>query len=72
MQWRSADDLTAAFGDERFAEHVSVNSHYSDGEAFLFGERSTDAAPADEPPDGSSTPSGTDGPAAAQSPEARP
>ncbi|WP_181125645.1 hypothetical protein [Rathayibacter sp. AY1B7] len=72
VQWRSADDLTAAFGDERFAEHLSVNSHYSDGEAFLFGVRSTDAAPADEPPDGSSTPSGTDGPAAAQSPEARP
>ncbi|KQQ01279.1 hypothetical protein ASG06_12350 [Rathayibacter sp. Leaf185] len=49
VQWRSADDLTAAFGDERFAEHMSVNSHYSDGEAFFFGERSTDAAPIDGP-----------------------
>ena len=39
VQWRSAADLTAAFGDARFAEHLSVNSHYSAGEAFLFGER---------------------------------
>ncbi|NQX17284.1 hypothetical protein [Rathayibacter sp. VKM Ac-2857] len=72
VQWRSADDLTAAFGDERFTEHMSVNSHYSDGEAFLFGERSTDAAPADGPSDGSSIPSETDGPAVARSDEARP
>ncbi|NQX03331.1 hypothetical protein HQQ82_00780 [Rathayibacter sp. VKM Ac-2856] len=72
VQWRSADDLTAAFGDERFAEHMSVNSHCSDGEAFLFGERSTDAAPADGPSDGSSIPSETDGPAVARSTEARP
>ena len=68
VQWRSADDLTAAFGDERFAEHMSVNSHYSDGEAFLFEERSTDAEPADGP----STLSETDGPAVGQSTEARP
>ncbi|AHC27978.1 MULTISPECIES: hypothetical protein [Mycobacteriaceae] len=39
VQWRSPADLTAAFGDARFAEHLSVNSHYSEGEAFLFGER---------------------------------
>ncbi|BBY30306.1 hypothetical protein [Mycolicibacterium sediminis] len=39
VQWRSPADLTAAFGDARFAEHLSVNSHYSAGEAFLFGER---------------------------------
>ena len=39
VQWRSPDDLTAAFGDARFAEHLSVNSHYSAGEALLFGER---------------------------------
>jgi len=44
VQWRSADDLTAAFDDERFAEHMSVNSHYSEGEARLFGERSTGEA----------------------------
>ncbi|MDK8172397.1 hypothetical protein QP735_07610 [Curtobacterium citreum] len=44
VQWRSADDLTAALDDERFAEHMSVNSHYSTGEARLFGERSTDQA----------------------------
>lgn len=40
VQWRSAADLTAAFNDARFAEHMSVNSHYSEGEAILFGERS--------------------------------
>ena len=39
VQWRSAADPTAAIGDARFAEHLSVNSHYSAGEAFLFGER---------------------------------
>ena len=39
VQWRSAADLTAAFGDARFAEHMSVNSHYSAGEAVLFAER---------------------------------
>ncbi|QHC71846.1 hypothetical protein [Rathayibacter sp. VKM Ac-2801] len=55
VQWRSADDLTAAFGDERFAEHMSVNSHYSDGEALLFGERSTDAASGDGALDRTST-----------------
>lgn len=49
VQWRSADDLTAAFEDERFAEHMSVNSRYSDGEAFLFAERSAGAAPIDGP-----------------------
>jgi hypothetical protein len=45
VQWRSADDLTAAFGDARFAEHMSVNSHYSEGEALLFEERSAGTAP---------------------------
>ncbi|GGF43360.1 hypothetical protein [Williamsia phyllosphaerae] len=37
VQWRSAANLTAAFDDARFAEHMSVNSHYSEGEALLFG-----------------------------------
>ncbi|OUE09872.1 hypothetical protein CMsap09_13070 [Clavibacter michiganensis] len=49
VQWRSADHLTSAFGDARFAEHMSVNSHYSEGQAFLFSERSTAAAPVDGP-----------------------
>ena len=44
VQWGSADDLTAAFDDERFAEHMSVNSHYSEGEAHLFSQRSTGEA----------------------------
>ncbi|WP_328294042.1 hypothetical protein OG218_15100 [Kineococcus sp. NBC_00420] len=44
VQWRSAADLTAAFDDARFAEHLSVNSHYSTGEAVLFGERLADDA----------------------------
>ncbi|MBY4131126.1 hypothetical protein HQO83_22270 [Rhodococcus fascians] len=39
VKWRSAADLTTAFDDARFAEHMSVNSHYSAGEAVLFGER---------------------------------
>ncbi|MDI9933619.1 hypothetical protein E4P29_15370 [Rhodococcus sp. 1R11] len=39
VQWRSAADSAAALGDARFAEHLSVNSHYSAGKAFLFGER---------------------------------
>ena len=36
VQWRSAANLTAALDDARFAEHMSVNSHYSAGEALLF------------------------------------
>lgn len=44
VQWRSPADLTTAFGDARFAEHLSVNSHYSAGEALLFGKRWTGEA----------------------------
>lgn len=52
VQWRSEADLTAAFGDARFAEHMSVNSHYSDGEALLFGQRSASDGDADGDGDG--------------------
>lgn len=72
LQWRSSDDLTTAFGDERFAEHMSVDSHYSDGEAFLFGERSTNAATADGPPDRTSTSGETASRAGAPHDEVRP
>jgi hypothetical protein len=33
VQWGSSTDGTAAFDDAHFAEHMSVNSHFSTGEA---------------------------------------